>query len=432
MINFRSAASAAAIGFAFVATSALAQEVRCSYEKSSAFTMTEEQLARLGNAKVTGDQLANNAISAISSNESLMQGAPAACRQPNTLKGVWLQHNNINPSAQFGAVELRGRSLYLIRYMAPAASSAAAPLPVEAVAAPVGAAAVGPGEQIDNRLEAVEARDGVGNLAAAEAAARRAETAAAAAKRDRDAAAGNLQRIVVLKGPMSAEAGAAKAKLAEANKALDDANAKAQQAKQFAERAEAAAKATAADRAQTGQDRAATAADRAWMKTKIWMFWIVAVVAALALILATLSLLRSRKQAARPTGVNVVIQNVVTHEELGDKLAGFATKGEVAKLGDEVHGRIDRVAGDLQLDPASAAAMKAAKVGDELEVKFTMDKEPYYTGLKVIKSSTKNFASVDKIGDTPAGQDIGDVIGFVRTAHKARRYVLEPFKVKVV
>jgi hypothetical protein len=120
--------AAVATGFAFMATPVLAQEVRCSYEKSSAsITINEEQLAQLSGTKVTGYQLASKVISAIGSNESLMQGAPTACRQPNTLKGVWLQTNNISPSAQFDAAELRGRPLYLIRYVAPAPSSAPAP-----------------------------------------------------------------------------------------------------------------------------------------------------------------------------------------------------------------------------------------------------------------------------------------------------------------
>lgn len=156
-----------------------------------------------------------------------------------------------------------------------------------------------------------------------------------------------------------------------------------------------------------------------------WLFAILVVLGALGT-----WWLASRKQTgSAPTLVEVKLPNVVTHEELDARLADVATKAELGEAIEGVHGRVDRVAGDLQLDSESAAAMKAAKVGDELEVKFTMDKEPYYKGFKLIKSGAKNFATKDKIGDTPANQDIGDVIGFVRKAHKARRYVLEPFLV---
>lgn len=168
-----------------------------------------------------------------------------------------------------------------------------------------------------------------------------------------------------------------------------------------------------------------------WWTPRWW--WFIPLLLIVALVALIITAVGSRGLAEK-TDLDTKADSTTTDalskriDGLDDKLAKLATVDYVDKAVDGVHGRIDRVAGDLQLDPESVAAMKAANVGEELEVKFTMDKEPYYKGFKVIKNGAKNFASADKIGDTPAGQDIGDVIGFVRTAHKARRYVLDAFK----
>ncbi len=331
--------------------------------------------------------------------------------------------------------------------MQKAGVNANTPLPGTAApaqpAAPANAGSVGPGEQIDNRLEAVEARDGVGNTAAAEAAARRAEAAAdraETAQRERNSAAQNYRRVLNRPGVTQAQISAAKEALRLADQKLGEARSSAKAA--AADRVQtgldrtatgADRTATAADRVQTGQDSAATAANRAWIQAKMWMLWVVAAVAALALLIGVWALLRSRKQAASATTlVEVKLPNVVTHEELDGKLAKFVTKDELGKAVDgvreELHERVNRVTDDVQLDAASAAAMKKAAVGDEVKATFTVNDRPTF-GLKVTKISAKNFATVDEIGDTPAGQDIGDVIAFVRRAYKGRRNDLDAFKI---
>lgn len=296
------------------------------------------------------------------------------------------------------------------------------------------AGSVGPGEQIDNRLEAVEARDGVGNTAAAEAAARRAEAAAdraETAQRERNSAAQNYRRVLNRPGVTQAQINAAEKALRLANQKLTEARSSASAA--AADRVQtgldrtatgADRTATAADRVQTGQDSAATAANRAWIQAKMWMLWVVAAVAALALLIGVWALLRSRKQAASaPTEVNHNIKLDMSNHPTRDEV-----KAAVTEVREELHGRIDRVVDDVQLDSDSAAAMNKAAVGDVIKATFTVNDQPTF-GLKVTKISAKNFATVDEIGDTPAGQDIGDVIAFVRRAYKGRRNDLDAFKI---
>ncbi len=124
MNYFRTAAFAAILGSASIAAPAIAQSasVDCRFEKATtANTLPDAALTQLGDAKLTGDFLANKAVGAIIANGSvLLEGAPAACRQAGKLKQAWLQANELRAAGEYGAADLKGRPFYLIRYIVPA------------------------------------------------------------------------------------------------------------------------------------------------------------------------------------------------------------------------------------------------------------------------------------------------------------------------
>ena len=162
-----------------------------------------------------------------------------------------------------------------------------------------------------------------------------------------------------------------------------------------------------------------------WRTPQWW--WFAILVGAMVLVALWLA---SRKQTSAPADVNHNVKLDLTGYARTEDLAGLATKEEVEGVREELHGRIDRVAGDVQLDKLSADAVKKAKTGDEVDVTVTVDDQPKYTGLKFTKLDNGNFATAVKVGDsTPAGQDIGNVLTFVRSAYKRRRSDLKLFEI---
>lgn len=267
------------------------------------------------------------------------------------------------------------------------------------------AVSVGPGEQIDNRLEAVEARDGIGNTAAAEAAARRAEAAAdraETARRERDSAATKLQQIVARPGATPAQINAATKKLQEAEKKLQAANTKAEEAKEYAEAAKVSAaasaksakeSATAAAKAATAQTEAgksATAAVKsaAWLETNKWMIWAALALAAIALLVGVIAWFRgSRKQtvapAANDVNVTLVVPNVVTQEDLAGKLIGFAKQAEVDELKADL-AETNRQVGkkDIVIEPGLVDRMLAMEENGTHETNVQADGVNHIVGLR--------------------------------------------------
>lgn len=328
----------------------------------------------------------------------------------------------------------------------PAPAPSATPTAPAQTGAPANAGSVGPGATIDRqivdherRITALEA--GGGNPA--EIAALRTEVAdlraqaTRSARNNRDGAATRLQRTVTRPGVTRGEIAVATTALRQADEKLAEMRRLETAAKASADAAARSA-ASAADSASKAGDSAATAATSATTATAAatraetaastwspwtWTWWdLIFAIALIALIVAALVWWnRFRK----PDVSEVDLTGYATKEDL-------ATKADAAAIDDlreEVHGRIDRRDNDLQLDEASLDAMKKATVGDEVEPTITENGEPTYR-LKVTKISDDNFATVENVGDsTPAGQDIGDVIAFVRRAYKGRRNDLDAFKI---
>lgn len=328
----------------------------------------------------------------------------------------------------------------------PTPAPSATPTAPAQTGAPANAGSVGPGATIDRqivdherRITALEA--GGGNPA--EIAALRTEVAdlraqaTRSARNNRDGAATRLQRTVTRPGATRSEITAATNALQQAESKLQEMRRLETAAKASAEAAarsaaaaaqsastagdSATAAATSATTAQAAANRSETAAST-WSPWT-WTWWdLIFAIALIALIVAALVWWnRFRK----PDVSEVDLTGYATKEDL-------ATKADAAAIDDlreEVHGRIDRRDNDLQLDEASLDAMKKATVGDEVEPTITENGEPTYR-LKVTKISDDNFATVENVGDsTPAGQDIGDVIAFVRRAYKGRRNDLDAFKI---
>ncbi len=105
-----------------------------------------------------------------------------------------------------------------------------------------------------------------------------------------------------------------------------------------------------------------------------------------------------------------------------------ASKKNVAEAIDGVHGRIDRVTDDVQLDPNSEELLKTVKLGGEAAVVVLVSGVPTYHGLTFVKIDDDHFATAMPVGTTPAGQDIGNPLSFIRRAHTRRQNDLEPFR----
>ena len=171
---------------------------------------------------------------------------------------------------------------------------------------------------------------------------------------------------------------------------------------------------------------AATEAKLSSWRTPQW-WWFAILVGAMVLVALWLA---SRKQTSAPSEVKHNVKLDLTGYARKEDLAGLATKEEVAGVCEELHERIDRVVDDVQLDPNSVKLLKLVKPGDEAAVVVTVYGQPKYLGLTFIKINDHNFKTGLAVGDTPAGQEIGDVLKFVRHAHTRRRNALEPFLIK--
>ena len=171
---------------------------------------------------------------------------------------------------------------------------------------------------------------------------------------------------------------------------------------------------------------AATEAKLSSWRTPQW-WWFAILVGAMVLVALWLA---SRKQTSAPADVNHNVKLDLTGYARAEDLAGLATKEEVAGVCEELHERVDRVVEDVQLEPNSVKLLKIVKPGDEAAVVILLNGQPKYHGLTFIKVDGNNFKTGSTVGDTPADQEIGDVLAFVRRAYKRRRNDLESFLIK--
>lgn len=199
---------------------------------------------------------------------------------------------------------------------------------------------------------------------------------------------GDRKRLAALPGQIEAM-----------QKAQADAAASATSAAEDAEIANGAA--TQASAAATEAKKSATAAEEAagksggWLLPKWWWFGIFFIIFSVILGLVTWWL------AARTDNVR-----------------------------EELHARVDRVTDDVHLSDVSEDALSNAVPGSHIKVIARVNgHDRYQLTFKKVNNIGRNgqFETSTSVGDTPAGQNIGDVLTFIRRAHMFRRNQLRDF-----